>query len=163
MEEIEEIKEIAGKLLSILESSTNIDGITSVIVSASAPLELVAIINAEICSDDLPYPFSLKMLKKVLEAIERVDDDGDIESIHQEVAEIAAPLYTTELTAWLNSGEYHYQYCDDWAHSFGPDGTLNTIDLLAGGWSLQLKEIAAGLVAELQAHIASKSAQTEIA
>ena len=160
---MEEIKRIACELLSILESTTDIDGIVSVTVAVWAPRELVAIINGEICGDDLPYPFSLKMLKKVLEAIGRVDDDCDIESIHREVEEIAAPLNTTELTAWLNAGEFNYRYCDEWEQSIGPSGTLNTMDLLAGGWSLQLKEVAVGLISEIQAYIESNSEQTELA
>ena len=81
----------------------------------------------------LPDDFRYKMIHSILQ---EMDDNEEYEDLN---IDDLIPIYTYELTSWLESNISRLSYCDDYLQEYGE--VNDTISLLLGGYMMELQEV----------------------
>jgi len=84
--------------------------------------------------DMLPDDFRYKMIHDVLS---NMDDYAD----EMELIESLIPVYTSDLLNWLSSNNNRYTYCDEFKDEYGISDERSIIDLISGGYMMELQEV----------------------
>jgi len=90
-------------------------------------------------SDMLPDDHKYRMIHSILQ---EMDDNEEYEDLD---IDNLIPIYTYELTSWLESNISRLSYCDDYLQEYGE--ISDTISLLSGGYMMELQEVY-GLIVE---------------
>ena len=85
-------------------------------------------------ADMLPDDFRYKMIHDILCNISEYDDEI-------ELIDSLVPIYTYELLQWLASTNTRYTYCDEFKEECGVSDDKSTIDLISGGYMMELNEV----------------------
>ncbi len=85
-------------------------------------------------SDDYRY----KMIHSILQEMDDTEEYDDL------CIDDLIPIYTYELTSWLESNISRLSYCDDYLQEYGE--ISDTISLLSGGYMMELQEVYALIV-----------------
>jgi len=83
--------------------------------------------------DMLPDDFRYKMIHDILQ---EMDDTEEYDELN---IDDLIPIYTYELTSWLESNISRLSYCDDYLQEYGE--VNDTISLLLGGYMMELNEV----------------------
>ena len=83
--------------------------------------------------DMLPDDFRYRMIHSILQ---EMDDNEEYEDLN---IDDLIPIYTYELTSWLESNISRLSYCDDYLQEYGE--VNDTISLLLGGYMMELNEV----------------------
>ena len=84
-------------------------------------------------ADMLPDDFRYKMIHSILQ---EMDDNEEYEDLN---IDDLIPIYTYELTSWLESNISRLSYCDQYLEEYGE--VNDTISLLLGGYMMELNEV----------------------
>ncbi len=84
-------------------------------------------------SDMLPDDHKYRMIHSILQ---EMDDTEEYEDLN---IDDLIPIYTYELTSWLESNISRLSYCDDYLQEYGE--VNDTISLLLGGYMMELNEV----------------------
>lgn len=84
--------------------------------------------------DMLPDDFRYKMIHDVLSNMDDYED-------HYELLESLIPVYTSDLLNWLSSNNTRYIYCDEFKEEYGISDERSVIDLISGGYMMELNEV----------------------
>jgi len=84
--------------------------------------------------DMLPDDFRYKMIHDVLSNMDDYED-------HYELLESLIPVYTSDLLNWLSSNNTRYTYCDEFKEEYGISDEKSIIDLISGGYMMELNEV----------------------
>ena len=81
----------------------------------------------------LPDDYRYRMIHSILQ---EMDDNEEYEDLN---IDDLIPIYTYELTSWLESNISRLSYCDDYLQEYGE--VNDTISLLLGGYMMELQEV----------------------
>ena len=81
----------------------------------------------------LPDDHKYRMIHSILQ---EMDDNEEYEDLN---IDDLIPIYTYELTSWLESNISRLSYCDDYLQEYGE--VNDTISLLLGGYMMELNEV----------------------
>ena len=85
-------------------------------------------------SDMLPDDHRYRMIHDILANMESYDDE-------YELLESLIPVYTSDLLNWLSSNNTRYTYCDEFKEEYGISDERSIIDLISGGYYMELNEV----------------------
>ncbi len=95
--------------------------------------------------DDTIYEFIYKVVNHLADC-----DSEDIEDMRDELREIEADVYTSDLTEWLHKSNYHVYYLTQALEEFEPkDG----FSLLTIAQSLHIQEVGDNLLNAIEKHL----------
>jgi hypothetical protein len=139
---------LAAELAANLERRKRDNGKTFVCLTKDAPewmTEVIRVAHGDSMPDDTIY----SMIESNAEALAAVDEQ-DADDAFDAIAEIEAPIYNSDLTAWLSESLNHIDYCDQALEEYGSD-LGGIIALLSAGWKKQQEEVGSLLLEALEA------------
>ena len=109
--------------------------------------DMVRAAHGGLLPDDIRYG----MIAEALSAVAEIGSDGSEDDAHEATMLVEAPIYTSELTAWLASNTSRYVYCDDVAEEFSLTSDTGMIERLQMGWHREFSKVAGSVVSSLAA------------
>lgn len=145
---------LATEALSYFETGKLADGDEYYFVREASPVwvnEMVRAAHGDMLPDDIRYDMIVQALGTVSNFDEKVSQDD----AQEEMMQVEAPIYTSELTAWLASNVNRYSYCDAAIEEYGASTTADygMINRLQMGWSHEFSEVASAVISALVAQM----------
>lgn len=142
--ETKTVQTLAAECATYLQTKTREDGTTFVTSTQDAPdwfIELVRTAHDDMLPDDHRY----QMIEDAILAMADSDEPGDT------LYEVEAPVYTSDLTAWLNSANSRVYYLTEALTEYGDikDG----FQLLSLAWLAEFREVAQSVLSSLEAKL----------
>lgn len=85
-------------------------------------------------ADLLPDDYRYRMIHDLLCNMEEYSDE-------MELIDSLVPIYTYDLMAWISSSNTRYTYCDEFKDEYGISDEKSIIDLISGGYMMELMEV----------------------